>query len=271
MKYMISLLGLALAAASGVSAQSCWKRVNDEGSFSKFGDVNITDFGVTLAAENVNYCNKPETLDIYLNQALSPVGMMCVRGVEAERKYCGSEGKCCTYGTQSQQVFITTNLLTTTNRGSPALCTDNTFVRNVTCAGKCCTDVTAGCMTIKDLSYGEISMTTVDISNANFATSGFCASGTVGTGLTCKQGGYDNCAVINMQCRNVLNESAVPVKFAETEAEGCYWTANFSEEGANEYKNIGSCNNGNAFLRGLSCSGSKCDNMSAYCCPKLSL
>jgi hypothetical protein len=129
----------------------------------------------------------------------------------------------------------------------------------------------AECMDMQGITWGPITMTTDWVVKDR---NQFCDAGMVGVAMKCRDGDVDeveyvNCANINLTCRNLLDSNNVPLKIANSEEEGCYWTGEFSEEGFDDGANRGSCLNGNSYLRGLSCSGKFCNSVRMFCCPRM--
>ena len=259
MQALSVLIAVFIATVSGQETlDSCWRKANPELKFtSSAGADFINGMGMKLLASRP-YCNNPDIVDVFVANDNSTEGIMCVRTQEAQIKYCGAATSCCKLAKKSTVEL--TPKVETSDEKSPASCPQDTFLRKLTCTGSHCDNVSTECAAMKGLKFGKTAALTDQISDANFKTTGFCPNGTVATGFSCRN---SDCAIVTLECRDVVDEKGTAQKFADKAEQGCVFTPNFSEEGVNTQ----SCAN-NFYVRGLSCSGSNCDNMNLYCCPK---
>ncbi len=66
---------------------------------------------------------------------------------------------------------------------------------------------------------------------------------------------------MTLKCQDV-KANGTALSFSDNDNDGCYWTSWFSEED----QNFQTCEQNNAFLRGLSCDDDLCNNVSMWCC-----
>lgn len=212
--------------------------------------------------------------------AQTGTGTCCIQGSENEARLCGVAGSCCascsvTASSSESTVVIDDKNETqnstlvisfgsylegrwTTDGSDPAMCETDAFITKISCSGDRCDNIDIGCRKSEGLKYGSQTSETVKICNKNHNKIGQCSHNQVAVGVTCED---DDCAIMTLKCQDVkVNETQV--QFSDNENDGCYWTGWFSEED----QNYQTCEQNNAFLRGLTCDGHLCDNISMWCC-----
>lgn len=105
MKFVAILISaIAMVTATPADA-ACWKRASPDVQFASFSGLNPeTDLGLAFIDLDQTYCDNVARLDVFKSVAGSSKAMMCLRGAEAQKQFCGTEGTCCAVAVLEEDV-----------------------------------------------------------------------------------------------------------------------------------------------------------------------
>ncbi len=137
----------------------------------------------------------------------------------------------------------------TSEEYAPIGCGAANLISSMRCTGSYCDNVAAYCQPTT-ATFGDVAWSSYFSEEGTYYRT--CGTGYWMTGLVCRGG---NCDDISIQCTRVTNRSTGACRWADR---------TFSEEFPNQYDLLSGW-----YVRGLACTGSRCDNLRVYECQML--